>query len=380
MKDKLLKLEMMRGFAALYVMVGHISQHYSLGFGSRLDHLLFTPFRFGQEAVILFFLISGFVIFYSTEKKCPDFATYLSHRWRRIYPIFLLTLGLISFDLVVLQSKPFPWTEFFGNVFMLQDIEGKHPGAWFASFGGDQPLWSLAYEWWFYLLFYPIWRFVPAHRQRLTAAAVSFFGLLAYAFHPSQPYLYLTYFILWWTGAELARQYVATGEVSLAGQRPTLAVLAGFVGLTAGTLLLAHHWNHWTPVLWQPRQAYPFIEIRHFSTGLAMLVGALVWQRFQWRGFNACFGIFKYAAPISYGIYALHFHIAINSSFFPFLPADGAVKIIGVTAACVAAAWFAEGPFQKLVNRATRFLPNRTCGVAWKGGLNQPVNAPQNGR
>ena len=82
--NKLAKLEMMRGFAAVYVMAGHLAHHFSLGLGTRADEIIAAPFGYGQEAVMLFFLISGFVIFYSTEKKKPDFKTYFSHRWKRI--------------------------------------------------------------------------------------------------------------------------------------------------------------------------------------------------------------------------------------------------------------------------------------------------------
>ena len=348
---------MMRGFAALYVMTGHLVHHYSLGLGARVDKWVAEPLRFGQEAVMLFFLISGFVIFYSTEKKRPDFATYFIHRWKRIYPIFLISLCLISIDIVILKSAPFPWHDFFGNIFMLQDMAGKTPGVWFPTFGYNLPLWSLAYEWWFYFLFYPIWRFAPIRQQRIIAALISFIGLFGYVLYPNQPCLYLAYFILWWTGAELARQYVAEGRVTFKIQRITIAVLAGFVGLTAGLLLLAHHYNHWIAVRSRSEQ-YPFLEIRHFMICWLIVVGALTWQKIKWFGFNFLFGIFKYVAPISYGIYALHYPIAITGSFFSFIPWEVA-KLFVVIVASFAAAWLAEVPFQKLVNHLTRFLPNK---------------------
>jgi peptidoglycan/LPS O-acetylase OafA/YrhL len=108
--QKLEKLEMMRGFAALYVMAGHLFTHRTANGIS----LYSVPFYFGQEAVMLFFLISGFVILLSTEKQQPDFATYLSRRWKRIYPIYLLALGVTAIDIVLLKAQPFPWHNFLG--------------------------------------------------------------------------------------------------------------------------------------------------------------------------------------------------------------------------------------------------------------------------
>jgi peptidoglycan/LPS O-acetylase OafA/YrhL len=61
---KLEILEFGRGFAAFYVLMHH------------LRPLRDTPFdilfRFGQEAVILFFLVSGFVIYLSCQASKPS--------------------------------------------------------------------------------------------------------------------------------------------------------------------------------------------------------------------------------------------------------------------------------------------------------------------
>jgi peptidoglycan/LPS O-acetylase OafA/YrhL len=55
--------------------------------------LLSFLFRFGQEAVMLFFLLSGFVIYYSFSLgKDKSFQGYFQRRWLRIYPIFIFAL------------------------------------------------------------------------------------------------------------------------------------------------------------------------------------------------------------------------------------------------------------------------------------------------
>ncbi len=340
---------MMRGFAAVYVMAGHLAHHFSLGLGKRVDEIIAAPFGYGQEAVMLFFLISGFVIFYSTEKKKPDFKTYFSHRWKRIYPIFLVALLLGSIN-ILSSWQSFPWRDFFGNLFMLQDWKEVKPGVWFESFGGDLPLWSLAYEWWFYLLFYPIWRFVPLARQRGVAILCSLAGLSGYALHPNQPCLYLLYFILWWTGAEFARQYVSEGRVTFLKQKITVITLAGFVIMIAGFLIAAHHYNSWQPATKLPRRGiYPYLQIQHFLASLFIVGGALMWRRLNWFGFNKCFGIFALAAPISYGLYAFHF-IFVTGNFFLFIHNEQC-RLIAVVIISFIAAWLAEVPLQNFFKR-----------------------------
>ena len=90
---KLWRLEAIRGFSALYVVIHHTINNLSL-FGINIGLL----FRFGQEAVILFFLISGFVIGYSYHSGSDkSFKNYFSKRFFRIYiPLFFVfTLGYV---------------------------------------------------------------------------------------------------------------------------------------------------------------------------------------------------------------------------------------------------------------------------------------------
>jgi peptidoglycan/LPS O-acetylase OafA/YrhL len=58
-------LEAVRGGAALYVFLGH----FIISLIVNKNSLFLIPFRFGQEAVILFFLMSGFVIELSHKKN-----------------------------------------------------------------------------------------------------------------------------------------------------------------------------------------------------------------------------------------------------------------------------------------------------------------------
>jgi peptidoglycan/LPS O-acetylase OafA/YrhL len=151
--QKITGLDSVRGFAAVYVFLSHFVLERIFDKAS----LFGLPFRFGQEVVILFFLMSGFVIAWSYEQQVDKaFLTFFKKRMLRVYPIYILALilsvtlagnysSLLSFDF---------FFQLFGNLVMLQDFEAGKPGVWFSPLGGDSPLWSLSYEWWFYMLFF----------------------------------------------------------------------------------------------------------------------------------------------------------------------------------------------------------------------------------
>jgi peptidoglycan/LPS O-acetylase OafA/YrhL len=101
---KFLRLDAARGFVALYVVLGH-SLYDKLG--------PFEPaIRFGQEAVMAFFIISGFVIKWTTSKiaSVTDFRSYFFKRFARIYSIWfpgvLLLVILASMEAGRLALDP----------------------------------------------------------------------------------------------------------------------------------------------------------------------------------------------------------------------------------------------------------------------------------
>jgi peptidoglycan/LPS O-acetylase OafA/YrhL len=95
---------------------------------------------------------------------------------------------------------------------------------------------------------------------------------------------------------------------------------------------------------------HPVLEFRHAVFAFVALVLAMAWQCFDWRGFKPVFGAFEIVAPISYGLYVLHFPIitllATNRS-----PATLALTAI----ACIAAAALAELAYQHAAVRLIDF-------------------------
>lgn len=334
------KLEMLRGFAAFYVFLGHLLL-------SRLPQS-FVSLRFvlsfGQEAVMVFFLLSGLVVCYSTHHhRDKTFVGYFGRRWKRIYPIFFLSM-LVTFlcALVAIRSLPhFSASEFFGNIFMLQDFAYAKPGVFVSPFLGNSPLWSLSYEWWFYMMFFPIYKFVPVQIQFPLVASLSVFGFASYLVFPNQASLFLLYFILWWAGVEMCRAVINGNFPDFRNQLHSILVLAAMVCLLGAQVFWAYlHKVNVRPGL------HPVLELRHFGSALLLLCAGLFWAKCGWRGFNKIFSVFLPLAPISYGLYVLHYPVCAG---YDVLKGFGPVwiQVLGEVVIVFALAAIAELYFQK---------------------------------
>lgn len=295
---KLWKLEVVRGLAALYVAVGH-SVHEPI-----------FILRFGQEAVIVFFLISGFVIEYSHQNSCDkSFKNYFIKRVTRIYSVFLPMLilagAIVRPDIADVNF----WRTLGGNVLMLQDFGAGKPNVivdtLFAS-----ALWSLHYEWWFYMLYHPVCCRVRRNKQSLFVAAISILSALIYIKFPyAVPRLFM-YFAIWWVGVDLARSYISNGRVR------AIEVMSIGISIALVSAILL-----WDAVSYRNSGGiikygiHPILELRHFIAAGVTLVAALAWQRAQWTGFS----FLKPAvviAPISYSLYISHQPLLANATYF----------------------------------------------------------------
>jgi peptidoglycan/LPS O-acetylase OafA/YrhL len=310
LKHRLLKLEALRGFAALYVLLHHVSSSY-LGLKSSLAGF---PFRFGQEAVLVFFLLSGFVIHYSFHfSPRQGFVDYLIKRTRRIYPIFIIALFL-SLLTVLLSSDLLIWGDILrsygGNMLMLQDHPGR-PSPWFLPFCGNDPLWSLAYEWWFYMLYFPIVKYCPSRWQKVFVFSLAGIGIAFDSFFPNPPCHYLALLPIWWFGVEMAKEYLASGKITLRGQRAYLLLLllplVSYLALT-----LEWHYNG-KPLFFI---AYPLVDLRYFVSTLFLFLLALIWRRFDFSGHRIFSRPLIFIGTFSYALYVFHYPLISRLRLF----------------------------------------------------------------
>ena len=346
-RNRLWQLEALRGFAAFYVLLHHISSSY-LG----LKHTVWGfPFRFGQEGVLVFFLLSGFVIYYSHGPQRAagnDFVTYLVKRGRRIYPIFGLSL-LLAYGIQCLSAGsllPVNLGSLAGNLFMLQ-THPDTPGNLFLPFADNMPLWSLSYEWWFYMMFFPINRWVCERWQKYVVFGLCGLGLTINFFWSNPAGWFLVLFPIWWVGVELAREFLTTGQITLSRQKAMLALLA--------VPLL---WFGW--LTWQWRQAgnpvflisYPLVDFRYFFMAIIFLLLTLLWKNWGFVGFNRTLGWFGWLGTISYALYLFHYPVICDLRLLPGGTGfyfDLCLRIL----LAFALAWLAEVKLQKWINART---------------------------
>ncbi|MDE3741477.1 acyltransferase family protein [Maribacter polysaccharolyticus] len=170
-------LDLIRGVSAIIVMAGHLRIALFKDF-SELDNaygasLIAKGFYFitglGHQAVMVFFVLSGYFVGGSIIKAKDNFRfkdyliARLSRLWTPLFPILIGTLlidymtGSISQDIIngnhymTLNSGPTvdyssSFGTFISNLLFLQTI-------FTPVFGSNGPLWSLANEFWYYILF-----------------------------------------------------------------------------------------------------------------------------------------------------------------------------------------------------------------------------------
>jgi peptidoglycan/LPS O-acetylase OafA/YrhL len=162
----LIGLDALRGCAAAAVMLHHHGQYYDVLYSGR------TPLSFdlgpGHFGVELFFIISGFVILMTIERRktVRDFAI---ARFTRLMPAFLAALVLASLILIFWPMPPLgtpTFPQFLANLTMAPALFGQNVV--------DLPYWTLTYELVFYVFMALVLRF------RLLDS-IEWLGLLAMA-------------------------------------------------------------------------------------------------------------------------------------------------------------------------------------------------------
>lgn len=312
---KLEKLEALRGFSALYVLLFHLLPQKIFLYGINVGIL----FRFGSEAVILFFILSGFVIKYSWEKsEDKSFRNYFGRRFLRIYIplifIFLMGYLLKCFNEGSLADPD--WKTLIGNIFMLQDVISQKPNVITATYMGNGLLWSLSYEWWFYMVFFSISTYLNNKKINLWVHGIILLGAASYLIYPFIINRILMYFGIWWIGAKFAEIYLNGGSYTFKAIKSYAYFLATVIALLGLNLYLNFSY---TKIYSYPLVAYPFVELRHFVFAFLVLYGAIIWSKYNWFAFNTIFGVFKHIAPISYVIYISHHYLVIEATYLRFI-------------------------------------------------------------
>lgn len=177
-RNRLANLDLLRGLAALAVCAGHLRAFLFVDYGqitqpNLFDRAFYFATGLGHQAVVVFFVLSGYLVGGSVltahQKGRWSWGNYALRRmtrlWMVLLPALILTLGLDSLGRhlnpagyngayhAMFNSGPTPgvpadlsFTTLLGNVFFLQTISVN-------CYGTNGPLWSLANEFWYYVLF-----------------------------------------------------------------------------------------------------------------------------------------------------------------------------------------------------------------------------------
>lgn len=166
MKNRIKNLDTFRAIAAIVVMIGHIELFWQNKFGNSLSDVVPS----GHTAVMMFFIISGFLITFLLTKEKEQYGTislkdFYLRRVLRIYPLYYLILLLSSLFFV-----PPPSCNIIAfAVAILPNISHAIGCGWSVS----PQIWSIGVENLFYIFFPLIMLFVPNKRMLLLLLIMS---------------------------------------------------------------------------------------------------------------------------------------------------------------------------------------------------------------
>lgn len=218
-------LDAIRGVSALAVMLYHLRGMFFVDFPylanrSLLISGLYAVTGYGHQAVMIFFVLSGYFIGTSVMESVSarkwSWRTYLVSRFTRLQLVLFpaLVLGGLwdRIGMRIPQATPIYFgglykfyvpsvairstiPGFLGNLFFLQGIVSS-------VFGSNTPLWSLSYEFWYYILF-PV--LILATFRWIGIHSAIFYGSLALFLVWFLGPQICFYFLIWLGGAVLGR-------------------------------------------------------------------------------------------------------------------------------------------------------------------------------
>jgi peptidoglycan/LPS O-acetylase OafA/YrhL len=311
-------LDAIRALAAWAVMWGHIRGHFFVDFEHLSERNLATKILyfctgFGHQAVMVFFVLSGFLISSSILQNCASgrwsWREYAINRSSRLYVVLIpgLLLGLlwdkigttffpasgvyshplVGFGSAIAQNQ-ITVGAFIGNLFFLQTIVCP-------TFGSNGPLWSLANEFWYYVLF-PVALFAGVAWTRRTVSRAVPLTILAVSLIVFLGWDKFTGFLIWMAGCALVVAYTRVKDTSKQWLVPyslvAVAVLA--VCLTAARL------GRWS---WLGSDLA-------VGTAFALFLFGVLQMNFGMR-LVSYRRVAHFLAGFSYSLYVLHFPLVL---------------------------------------------------------------------
>jgi peptidoglycan/LPS O-acetylase OafA/YrhL len=348
-------LDVLRFLAALVVFVAHSTA------SERIP---------GYQAVMVFFVLSGYLIGSTVLRAIREnrwsWVTYLINRvtrlWIVLLPALLLTLFWSSLQQTMFGEFEVAgtddWKTLLGNAFFLQKIT-------VIVFGHNYPLWSLSYEFWYYILFPCL--LLAIFSRRWTARifyGLSFVGLALFLGNQI-----MSYFLIWLLGALISfvKPVYLRGYVKRIafGSTITATIAAAFVSLNL------------YPVFDPPvRNIFYDIPVGLTSALLVYLILCHL-NDFLFAK-NRILDFFKYAAGFSFTLYLVHmpvinFLVASRTVDSSILNTPNALLKLFLKAAIFfgifAYAWLISRITEENTDRVRKWLTTRTSKISVQLGV-----------
>lgn len=215
-------MDAMRGIAALLVFLSHwrmlfFNDYPQVVSKSFVLSIFYTLTHFGHQAVVIFFVLSGYLVGGSALRMMArgwSWKLYLLNRISRLWMVLIpallfglawdllgvhlwgngeLYLGHLTNTLSSSIASHLGWRVALGNLFFLQ-------GILVPCFGSNGPMWSLTNEFWYYILF-PLLLLATQKGQARIRRSLCFCLLLGIAVFVGKNIL--LYFLIWLMGASL---------------------------------------------------------------------------------------------------------------------------------------------------------------------------------
>jgi peptidoglycan/LPS O-acetylase OafA/YrhL len=300
-----LLLDLVRIVAALLVVSGHVrSLYFGSAAGAWHHGVTDLVFKFAtgisQEAVVLFFVVSGFLVggpaAQLIENRSFDPWSYLINRFVRIYIVFIPCLAL-AWILNRFCAAAFAGTN--AHADMLDGWSDFDLPCYLAGLQGimcpahaNPPLWSLGYEWLLYLLapvvFYVLF---SASERMLKAAALVLLLVMAHALLPAS---FMWAWLVYWFIGTLAYRVLSSCEL------PVYTGLAGLGIVLIGCVVARAHTDIASVVV---RTA--------IAGGLALAVSCRPLMSGRLSGNSRLASVAAYLAGFSFSLYAIHLPVAV---------------------------------------------------------------------
>lgn len=244
------------------------------------------------------------------DKNNYPFIIYVKHRFLRIYSVIFVAYVVSIFTYIIILKNPLPELKIIlFNIFMLQDKVSFNLGEFaIEPIFNNQPLWSLTYEWWFYMIFFihfKISKELSINKNILFSFGISFLGMITYYLYPNQVSSILLYYYMWFSGGVL--YYINKKSTSIKREKNFLII--GFIGLILIYIVLFILNNEYIASV-----VFPYIKLRHYISALVFILILFLFNK-QIRLFlkisliNKILSVFIKLAPISFSIYAIHYPI-----------------------------------------------------------------------